>query len=212
MQPDLFDIALPDIRREGLTILRGYALPNAAALLAAIDQVAAMAPFRHMKVPGGGTMSVAMTNCGAAGWVTDAKGYRYAPFDPLSDAPWPEMPDVFSTLAEQAAYAAGFGAFAPDACLINRYDVGAKMGLHQDSDEAYFGAPIVSVSLGLPARFQFGGLTRKDPVETIRLQHGDVAVWGGALRQAYHGIAPLKAGLHPQVGARRLNLTMRKAF
>ncbi len=212
MQPSLFDTPLQDIRREGLAILRGFALPEVPALLAGIDHVVAAAPFRHMNVPGGGTMSVAMTNCGAAGWVTDAKSYRYAAVDPLNNVPWPEMPEVFSALAQRAACAAGFGTFMPDACLINRYEAGAKMGLHQDRDEAYFGAPIVSVSLGLPARFQFGGLMRKDPVETIVLVHGDVAVWGGPLRKAFHGVAPLKAGLHESVGAKRFNLTMRKAL
>jgi alkylated DNA repair protein (DNA oxidative demethylase) len=204
----LFDDPLP----EGLSLLRGFALPQAEALLAAIAEVTAAAPLRWMQVPGGGTMSVAMSNCGAAGWTSDLRGYRYSPTDPLSGQPWPQMPEVFADLAVCAADAAGFADFQPDACLINRYEPGARMGLHQDRDEAERTAPIVSVSLGLTATFLFGGLTRKDPTRKIALEHGDVVVWGGPLRLAYHGIAPLSDGVHPATGRARFNLTLRKAF
>jgi alkylated DNA repair protein (DNA oxidative demethylase) len=204
----LFDDPLP----EGLHLLRGFALPEAEALLAAIDAVTDVAPLRRMQVPGGGTMSVAMSNCGSAGWVSDLRGYRYSPVDPLSGQAWPSMPHEIKDLAGRAAAASGFSGFAPDACLINRYEPGARMGLHQDKDEAYRLAPIVSVSLGLSATFLFGGLTRKDPVRKIVLAHGDVVVWGGPVRMAYHGIAPLAEGAHPLTGRARFNLTLRKAF
>ena len=206
MQLSLF--AAPE--RTGLSVLRGFALPQAPALIDVVTEVSARAPFRHMTTPGGRAMSAAMTNCGELGWVTDAKGYRYVAEDPQSGAPWPAMPAVIRDLAVAAAAEAGF-AFAPDACLINRYLAGACMGLHSDADEPDDGAPIVSVSLGLPATFLFGGATRTAPTDKIALQHGDVVVWGGALRRAYHGIAPLKAGDHPMLGAQRLNLTIRKA-
>ena len=206
MQLSLF--AAPE--RTGLSVLRGFALPQAQALIDVVTEVSARAPFRHMTTPGGRAMSAAMTNCGELGWVTDAKGYRYTAEDPQSGAPWPAMPAVIRDLAVAAAAEAGF-AFAPDACLINRYLAGARMGLHSDADEPDDGAPIVSVSLGLPATFLFGGATRTAPTDKIALQHGDVVVWGGALRRAYHGIAPLKAGDHPMLGAQRLNLTIRKA-
>ena len=196
--------------RQGLRVLRGFALPQVVSLIDAINDVTESAPFRHMTTPGGRAMSAAMSNCGMVGWVTDARGYRYTTQDPQSGAPWPAMPAVIRDLAVAAAAAAGFE-FAPDACLINRYAPGARMGLHSDSDEPDAGAPIVSVSLGLPATFLFGGATRTGPTEKIELTHGDVVVWGGALRRAYHGIAPLKAGTHPVLGAQRLNLTIRKA-
>ena len=208
MQLSLFEAGTTP--REGFCVLRGFALPRADGLIAAIADVTRRAPFRHMTTPGGRVMSAAMSNCGQAGWVTDAKGYRYTADDPQTGAPWPAMPAVILDLATEAAEAAGF-AFAPDACLINRYVPGARMGLHSDADEPDGGAPIVSVSLGLPATFLFGGTTRTGPTEKIALEHGDVVVWGGALRRAYHGIAPLKDGHHPVLGAQRLNLTLRKA-
>lgn len=207
-QPDLFAAPPP----EGVTVLRGLALPYAAAILAEIERIAVVAPFRAMQVPGGGTMSVAMTNCGEAGWVTDLTGYRYAPVDPGTGRPWPEMPAPVRDLAVRAAEIAGFGGFWPDACLINRYEPGARMGLHQDRDELDRAAPIVSLSLGLPATFLFGGLRRNDPQIRISLFHGDVVVWGGPARMAYHGISPLKDGIHPDIGRQRLNLTIRKAL
>ena len=205
MQPDLFG----DFQREGVAILRGFARADDVALVAAIDAVAAEAPLRRMTVPGGGQMSVAMTNAGI-GWVADTKGYRYDRKDPLTEKPWPDMPQVFLDLAHRAAREAGFN-FMPDGCLINRYEPGAKMGLHQDINEGDFSAPIVSVSLGLPATFQFGGLKRSDPVEKISLHHGDVAVWGGPARKSFHGVLTLKAG-HHAIGGHRYNLTFRKAI
>ena len=194
----------------GAIILRRFALQRAAPLLAAIDEVAGQSPFRQMVTPGGYTMSVAMTNCGSLGWATDSRGYLYSPRDPLTDAPWPPLPGAFRTLADAAATAAGYPDFAPDACLINRYLPGAKLSLHQDKDEKELRAPIVSVSLGLPAIFQFGGLKRSDPLKRTLLEHGDVVVWGGPSRLFYHGIQPLKAGEHPATGRCRYNLTFRQ--
>ena len=208
-QPDLFGgPALP----EGLSVLSRFALPLADTLVAIIAQVSDAAPFRTMQVPGGGTMSVAMTNCGRAGWTADAKGYRYSGVDPMSGQLWPDMPEILADLAMRASRAAGFGDFEPDGCLINRYAPGARMGLHQDRDETDRRAPIVSVSLGLPATFLFGGLKRADPTIKLELEHGDVVVWGGPARLAYHGIAPLKPGVHPLTGAARYNLTLRKSL
>ena len=192
-------------------VLSAFALDGAEELIGAIAVIAAQSPFRHMVTPGGFSMSVAMTNCGAFGWVTDRSGYRYSPTDPESGRPWPAMPAPIRDLAMRAADRAGFGAFAPDACLINRYAAGAKLALHQDKDERDYAAPIVSVSLGLPATFLFGGLARRDKVMRIALSHGDVVVWGGAARLAYHGVAPLKEGDHPQLGSHRFNMTIRKA-
>jgi DNA oxidative demethylase len=195
----------------GAVILRRQALSQASELLAAIEQVVALSPFRQMVTPGGYTMSVAMTNCGPLGWSTDRHGYCYTPRDPLTGKSWPSMPDVFHRLALEAATLAGYADFSPDACLINRYLPGAKLSLHQDKDEATLSAPIVSVSLGLPAVFQFGGLKRNDPLQRVLLEHGDVVVWGGESRLFYHGIQPLKTGHHPQVGSLRYNLTFRHA-
>ncbi|HEX4772260.1 MAG TPA: DNA oxidative demethylase AlkB [Bryobacteraceae bacterium] len=195
----------------GAMVLRGFAVPEEAALISAISQVSAEAPFRHMVTPGGFRMSVAMTNCGPLGWVSDRTGYRYEPLDPLSQTAWPAMPAVFSKLASEAALAAGFGNFVADACLINRYEPGARLTLHQDKDEQNYGHPIVSVSLGLPATFQFGGLKRSDKLTRIPLTHGDIVVWGGPARLRYHGVLTLKPGHHPVVGSYRINLTFRKA-
>jgi alkylated DNA repair protein (DNA oxidative demethylase) len=196
---------------EGAVLLRGFAKPFEADLIVEISDVVEQAPFRHMVTPGGHQMSVAMTNCGGAGWVTDRTGYRYDANDPEAGKPWPAMPPSFRELARQAADQAGFGGFSPDACLINRYQPGAKMSLHQDKDEQDFGAPIVSVSLGLPAVFLFGGLKRSDRPRRFRLEHGDVVVWGGPARLKFHGVAPLADGAHPLLGRQRINLTFRKA-
>jgi DNA oxidative demethylase len=197
---------------EGAAILRGFAAPEAEALLHDIQQVAAVAPFRHMVTPGGFRMSVAMTNCGPLGWVSNPSGYRYAPADPETGNPWPAIPATFQRLATGAAAATGFAAFAPDACLINRYEPGAKLSLHQDKDEQDFAAPIVSVSLGLPAVFLWGGLRRSERPRRFRLESGDVVVWGGPARLIYHGIAPLAGGEHELTGRYRFNLTFRKAL
>ena len=196
---------------DGAVLLRGFVKPVEAGLIAALQAIVAQAPFRHMVTPGGHQMSVAMTNCGSAGWVTDRSGYRYDGIDPVSGKSWPEMPKVFCEVAGQAAAEAGFGGFAPDACLINRYEPGARMSLHQDRDEQDFGAPIVSVSLGLPAIFLFGGLKRADKPRRFRLTHGDIVVWGGPSRLFFHGVAPLADGEHGVLGRQRINLTFRKA-
>ncbi len=195
---------------EGATLLRGFASAAAPALVEDLQRLAAAAPFRHMITPGGYRMSVAMTNCGDVGWVSDAHGYRYSATDPDSGVPWPPMPPLFRRVAVDAAAAAGYRDFDPDACLVNRYEPGAKLSLHQDKDERDFTAPIVSVSLGLSAVFLFGGLRRNDPVRRFRLESGDIAVWGGPTRLTYHGIAPLADGEHPLTGRCRINLTFRK--
>ena len=192
-------------------LLRGFALPYVSELLPALHAIERAAPLRHMLTPGGQAMSVAMSSCGPLGWVTDRRGYRYASSDPASGQPWPPMPAVFLRLAQEAALAAGYAGFMPDACLVNRYVPGARMALHQDRDERDFAAPIVSVSLGLPATFLFGGAARADKAVRIALLHGDVVAWGGADRLRFHGVAPLKDGEHALLGARRINLTFRKA-
>jgi DNA oxidative demethylase len=213
---DLFE-SIPNARAsrqsitEGAVLLRGFARPFEAELIADLHATVDQAPFRHMVTPGGHQMSVAMTNCGSAGWVTDRTGYRYDSNDPETAKPWPAMPPSFRRLAGQAAAEAGFEGFSPDACLVNRYQVGAKMSLHQDRDEHDFGAPIVSVSLGLPATFLFGGMKRSDKPRRFRLEHGDVVVWGGPARLAFHGVAPLAGGEHVLLGRQRINLTFRKA-
>ncbi|MBM3769196.1 MAG: DNA oxidative demethylase AlkB [Acidobacteria bacterium] len=191
----------------GARVLRGFALDYAID----VDAVAAESPFRHMVAKNGFPMSVAMTNCGPLGWVSDRTGYRYESRDPLSGKPWPAMPAEFARLARDAAASAGYASFAPDACLINRYEPGAKMGLHQDRDEHDFGQPIVSVSLGLPAAFVFGGAKRSDKTVRVELEHDDVVVFGGPSRLCYHGVLTLADGVHPQLGRRRLNLTFRRA-
>jgi DNA oxidative demethylase len=197
---------------EGAVVLRGYASGAAAALVAAVKAIAAAAPFRHMVTPGGFRMSVAMTSCGGAGWIADRRGYRYSPIDPESGRAWPPMPAPFADLAGRAAAAAGFAGFAPDSCLINRYEPGAKLSLHRDEDERDLGAPVVSVSLGLPALFLWGGARRSDRQARLRLDNGDVVVWGGPARLVYHGVAPLGAGEHPLTGGCRINLTFRRAL
>ena len=216
MTADLFEaVADPspshEAMAEGAVLLRGFARPIEAELIAALRAIEAQAPFRRMVTPGGHQMSVAMTNCGAYGWVTDRSGYRYDGIDPDSGKAWPAMPPVFCELARSAATEAGFGGFSPDACLINRYEPGARMSLHRDKDEQDFGAPIVSVSLGLPAVFLFGGLKRSEKPRRYRLAHGDVVVWGGPSRLFFHGVAPLADGEHPVLGRQRINLTFRKA-
>lgn len=214
---DLFADAEPEQhpRREQIGeqsyVLRGFALPCLDRLLPALESVLAAAPFRHMVTPGGFTMSVALSSCGTLGWTTDRNGYRYTRNDPQTGQPWPPMPDAFFELAQAAAREAGFMAFVPDSCLINRYVPGAKMSLHQDKDEKSYTAPIVSVSLGLPAMFLFGGFKRSDKTQRVPLFHGDIVVWGGVDRLRYHGVLPLKEGQHPRIGEQRINFTFRTA-
>ena len=215
MTADLFE-TVPDVRpsreamAEGAVLLRGFARPFEAELLPALRAIVKQAPVRHLITPGGHRMSVAMTNCGSVGWVSDATGYRYDAIDPESGEPWPAMPTVLRRLAADAADDAGFKDFAPEACLINRYVPGAKLSLHQDKDQLDFAAPIVSVSLGLPAVFLFGGPKRADKPNRYRLEHGDVVVWGGPSRLFFHGVAPLAEGEHAVMGGQRINLTFRK--
>lgn len=214
MTGDLFADSPPDWREPlapGAVVLRGYALAAAPVLLATIAAVQRQAPARRMETPGGYTMSVATSSCGALGWVTDRSGYRYSAIDPDSGTPWPPLPATILDLGIAAAREAGYPGFAPDACLINQYEPGARMGLHQDRNERDFAAPIVSISLGLPATFLFGGPRRADPTRRLPLAHGDVVVWGGPSRLFFHGIAPLRPGLHPATGALRYNITLRRA-
>lgn len=214
MELDLFGDEAPGARvamGPCACVLRGFALPYEQPLLAAIADVEAVSPFRHMVTRGGFTMSAALTNCGKLGWTTDRHGYRYTPLDPETERPWPAMPQVFRELAREAATESGFAGFEPDACLINRYLPDARMSLHQDRNERDFSAPIVSVSLGMTAIFLFGGHQRGDKVAKIALHHGDVAVWGGADRLRFHGIMPIKGPAHPVLGRQRINLTLRKA-
>ena len=196
----------------GAVLLGGGALPDVAALLDGLDAVRRVSPFRHMVVRNGRRMSVAMSNAGSVGWVADRGGYRYAPLDPDTGRAWPAMPDAFAVLAREAAERAGYSRFVPDCCLLNRYEPGARMSLHQDRDERDRGAPIVSVSLGLPATFLWGGSSRTDRPERLRLEHGDVVVWGGPSRLAFHGIDVLRNGWHPSTGTVRYNLTFRRAL
>ncbi|WPN95794.1 DNA oxidative demethylase AlkB [Pseudomonas sp. MUP55] len=192
-------------------VLRGYALPWIERLLPELRRVLAQSPFRQMVTPGGFTMSAALSSCGKLGWTTDIAGYRYSPYDPRSLRPWPPMPDALRELAISAASAAGFSDFSPDACLINRYVPAAKMSLHQDKNERCYDAPVVSISLGLPAVFLFGGHQRSDKTQRISLFHGDVVVWGGVDRLRYHGVMPIQEGVHPIMGPQRINLTFRTA-
>ena len=214
---DLFADAEPEQepRREQIGeqsyVLRGFALSWLERLLPALEAVLLAAPFRQMVTPGGFTMSVALSSCGTFGWTTDRTGYRYTRHDPQTGQPWPLMPEVFLQLAQAAAQAADFSDFVPDSCLINRYIPGAKMSLHQDKDEHSYAAPIVSVSLGLPAMFLFGGFARSDKSQRIPLLHGDIVVWGGVDRLRYHGVLPIKDGLHPRLGEQRINFTFRTA-
>ena len=195
----------------GAALLHGFAVPLDAALADAVRSVSAAAPFRQMTTPGGFKMSVAMTNCGAYGWVSDERGYRYSPTDPDAGRAWPVLPLVLADLASRAAATAGFDGFTPDACLVNRYLPGARLTLHQDKNERDMSQPIVSVSLGVPAVFLFGGVKRNERALRLNLTHGDVVVWGGPARLRYHGVATLKAAQHPFAGAERINLTLRRA-
>jgi alkylated DNA repair protein (DNA oxidative demethylase) len=197
---------------ESAALLRQFAVAEAEKLVTHVEKIAAAAPFRHMVTPGGYRMSVAMTNCGQLGWISDRRGYRYGAIDPTTEKPWPAMPPIFQRLAERAAAQAGFAGFAPDVCLVNRYEPGARLSLHQDKDERDREAPIVSVSLGLPAVFLWGGLKRSDRPRRIRLESGDVVVWGGPQRFVFHGIDPLAEGEAPLTGRCRINLTFRKAY
>ena len=217
MNADLFD-DLPDLNLQqicfddGAFLLRGFAKNVDTALMSALEKVVAQSPLRHMITPGGFRMSVAMSNCGQVGWITDRSGYRYGVIDPETGRPWPALPETFIDIATRAAMCAGYENFLPDACLINCYEPGARLSLHQDKNERDESAPIVSVSLGLPAVFLFGGLSRTIRPKRYQLVHGDVAVWGGPSRFNFHGVAPLLEGYHPILGGKRINLTFRKAL
>ena len=203
-------LAMPEPLAPGAVVLRGFAAPEATALVADLFALTAVSPFRFMCTRGGYRMSVAMSNCGSVGWLTDERGYRYDATDPLTGRSWPAMPARFGRIASRAAAAAGFDGFAPDACLISRYEPGARLSLHQDRDERDLSSPIVSVSLGVPAIFLFGGTCRRDRPVRVPLAHGDVVVWGGPARLRFHGVLPLEAGEHPLLGRCRVNLSLRR--
>ena len=218
MNFDLFEHEPPKWREDiadGAVLLRGFALDDAASFLSEIGIIASLMPFKKMLTPNGFTMSAAITSCGEVGWFSDAQGYRYTRqrVDEFHQAQlWPPMPENFLQFAMRAAAAAGYQHFVPDSCLINCYAVGAKMSLHQDNSEKDFNQPVVSVSLGLPATFLFGGLQRAAQTRRVPLLHGDVVVWGGRSRLAFHGVLPIKAGCHPMLGEQRINMTFRKAL
>ncbi|MEO7775386.1 MAG: DNA oxidative demethylase AlkB [Steroidobacteraceae bacterium] len=191
-------------------VLRGFALPRVPELLDAMRAVEHSAPFRHMQTPGGFTMSVALTNCGSVGWTSDRCGYRYAAEDPLTGRNWPALPRVFLQLARDAALELGFADYSPDACLVNRYVPGSRLSLHQDRSERDLQAPVVSVSLGIPAIFLFGGMQRSGRCRRVQLVHGDVVVWGGVDRMRFHGVLPVKTAQHSLLGEQRVNFTFRK--
>lgn len=217
MTADLFDI-LPDIHTQqirlgdGAVLLRGFVKDIEKSLVSELEEIVAQAPLRHMITPGGYRMSVAMTNCGSVGWVADRSGYRYDSLDPETGRTWPALPEAFLDVAREAAAHAGFESFLPDACLINSYEPGTRLSLHQDKNESDINAPIVSVSLGLPAVFLFGGTQRNNRPKRYRLEHGDIAIWGGPARLSFHGIAPITDGHHPILGSKRINLTFRKVL
>ncbi|MBV6290241.1 DNA oxidative demethylase AlkB [Pseudomonas aegrilactucae] len=211
---DLFDppaAGTPEWIGKHTVVLPGFALAHVEHLLPALRSILRVAPFRNQLTPGGRNIEVAITNCGALGWISDRHGYRYSTHDPLTGKPWPSLPALLAQLAEAAATAAGFQGFEPDACLINHYLPGHRLTLHQDRNERDFSQPIVSVSLGLPAVFLYGGHTRSEPTRKVGLRHGDVMVWGGEDRLRFHGVNPLKDGEHALLGPRRINLTLRKA-
>ncbi len=191
-------------------VLHGFALAEVNALLGDINRIERVAPFMQLVTRRGHVMQVAMTNCGTVGWLSDRRGYRYDARDPRTGDAWPPLPVTFLQLARDAAAEAGFAAYVPDACLINRYAPGTRLSLHQDRDEDDVVAPIVSVSLGLPATFLFGGFARTDQTVRVPLRHGDVVVWGGADRMRFHGVLPVKPGRHEVLGEQRINLTFRK--
>jgi alkylated DNA repair protein (DNA oxidative demethylase) len=195
----------------GAVLLRGLGESHATPVLADLQRVLDAAPLRHLITPGGFRMSVAMSNCGALGWVSDVNGYRYKPVDPDSGRPWPAMPPSFRELAQSAAAEAGYRGFVPDACLIGRYAPGTRLTLHQDRNEQDLGQPVVSLSLGLPAIFLFGGLKRSARAVRVPVQHGDVVVWGGPARLRYHGVSTMAEGVHPLTGGFRFNLSFRRA-
>ena len=187
-----------------VVLLHGFAAAT-GDLDAAVELVSAAAPFRQLKTPGGRLMSAAMTSCGACGWYSDARGYRYERLDPLTGQPWPAIPEPFLRLARASSEVAGFGTYEPDTCLINRYVPTAQMGIHHDADEQDFSNPIVSVTLGAPATFLWYGPSKRGSPLRIRLLPGDVLVWGGAARKGYHAVQKPEGGT-------RYNLTFRKAL
>lgn len=196
---------------EGAALLRGFALDYEEELIEALRSIVSHAPFRFMKTPSGKAMRVALTNCGELGWISDSAGYRYSPIDPATKRPWPAMPEVLSSLGEAAAAEAGFAHFKPNTCLINHYRPETGLSLHQDLDEGGGAAPIVSISLGIPATFLFGGFERSAPTQKIALEHGDIVVFGGPDRLRFHGVRKLRYAEHPLFGARRFNLSLRLA-
>lgn len=194
----------------GMVLLRGFA--NSPILIESLSQVLAHSPLRQMETSRGFKMSVHTSNCGEAGWISDRRGYRYVKQDPLNGKPWPDLPIAFKSVAQDAAIEAGFSAYEPDVCLINRYRPGNQMGAHQDKDEQDFTQPIVSVSLGIDARFFVIGPEKRGSSTAVDLTDGDVLVFGGPARKFFHGVRKLRESIHPALGAVRWNLTFRKAL
>lgn len=215
---DLFDdlpLPIEDLHTTigpGAVLMRGLGRADDVPLLQALESIIAQAPLRHPQTPGGYTMSIQSTRCGSVGWLSEPGGYRYATINPCTGQPWPPIPPCLMDFAIDAAAQAGYPGFVPDSCLINQYLPGNKLGLHQDRDERDLRAPVVSLSLGLPAVFLFGGLQRTGKTQRYRLAHGDVVVWGGPSRLAFHGVLPLAPGDHALLGQRRLNVTFRRVF
>jgi alkylated DNA repair protein (DNA oxidative demethylase) len=193
----------------GLRIVPGYLDREAQErLLAAVHEVIAQAPLYAPRMPRSGQpMSVRMTNCGPLGWMTDAQGYRYQGTHPVTGAPWPSIPNI---LMEAWTELSGYPR-PPQACLVNFYGPGARMGLHQDRDEEDFDAPVVSLSLGDTCLFRIGGTTRQGPTRSFRLASGDAVVLGGEARLAFHGVDRVIPGTSRLLGeGGRINLTLRR--
>lgn len=209
--PDLFSNNRPPIEEiyPDLFVLANFVDTN--PLMVQVERITKVSPFRKMMTPNGHYTGVALTNCGDFGWTSDRNEYRYSSSDPLNNQPWLAIPESFKALAKNAAHVAGFKDFEPDACLINQYLIGTKLGSHQDKNEKDFSQPIVSVSIGLSAVFQIFGNQRAGQAINYRLYDGDVVVWGNSARLCYHGVRTLSAAELDPTCQQRINITFRKS-